>query len=96
MAPTSTESNPNVKRAVIAFQKQGSLSKDNTTRTSYAPPQQTLHYPSMSSPYHSLMLELPKSRSSSGMGYRWCSRDKTSCRDPQAIQLPRPFSKAMP
>eukprot|EP00957_Ditylum_brightwellii_P205314 15343334-Ditylum_brightwellii.AAC.1 len=31
--------------------KQGSLSADSTTHTSYAPPQQTLHQPSTSSLY---------------------------------------------
>eukprot|EP00957_Ditylum_brightwellii_P166170 12650652-Ditylum_brightwellii.AAC.1 len=37
---------------------------------------------------------LPKSGSSSGTGYRQCSRDKISCKDPQAMQLSRPFSMA--
>eukprot|EP00957_Ditylum_brightwellii_P075380 5727843-Ditylum_brightwellii.AAC.1 len=50
--------------------KQGSLSVDNTTRTSYAPPQQMLHHPSTSSPYCFLTMELLKSGSSSSMGYR--------------------------
>eukprot|EP00957_Ditylum_brightwellii_P167358 12741100-Ditylum_brightwellii.AAC.1 len=40
-------------------------------------------------------MELLKSGSSSGTGYRQCSRDKMSRMDPQAMQLPRPFSKAM-
>eukprot|EP00957_Ditylum_brightwellii_P007397 560211-Ditylum_brightwellii.AAC.1 len=39
-------------------------------------------------------MELQKSGSSSDTGYRQCSRDKTPRRDPQAMQLPRPFSKA--
>eukprot|EP00957_Ditylum_brightwellii_P045248 3430208-Ditylum_brightwellii.AAC.1 len=76
--------------------KQGSLSADSTTRTSYALPQQTLHHPSTSPLYLSLIMELQKSGSSSGAGYRRCSRDKTLHRDPQAMQSPRPFSKAMP
>eukprot|EP00957_Ditylum_brightwellii_P108212 8256409-Ditylum_brightwellii.AAC.2 len=38
---------------------------------------------------------LPKSGSSSGAGYRWCSKDKMLHKDPQATQLPRPFSKVM-
>eukprot|EP00957_Ditylum_brightwellii_P162719 12391499-Ditylum_brightwellii.AAC.1 len=38
-------------------------------------------------------MELWKSGSSSGAGYRWCSRNKMSYRDPQATQLQRHFSK---
>eukprot|EP00957_Ditylum_brightwellii_P062152 4717063-Ditylum_brightwellii.AAC.2 len=40
-------------------------------------------------------MEPPKSVSRSGVGYRQCSRDKMPRRDPQAMHLPRPFSKAM-
>eukprot|EP00957_Ditylum_brightwellii_P174149 13258959-Ditylum_brightwellii.AAC.1 len=39
-------------------------------------------------------MELLKSGSSSSVGCRQCSRDKMLHRDPQAMQLPRPFSKA--
>eukprot|EP00957_Ditylum_brightwellii_P143030 10898099-Ditylum_brightwellii.AAC.1 len=74
--------------------KQGSSSKDNTIYTSYTLPKQILHHPSMSTPYHFLMMELPKSGSSSGAGYRQCLREKMSRRDPQATQLSIPFSKA--
>eukprot|EP00957_Ditylum_brightwellii_P062505 4743684-Ditylum_brightwellii.AAC.1 len=38
---------------------------------------------------------LPKSGPSSDAGYRRCSKDKMLRKDPQATQLPRPFSKAM-
>eukprot|EP00957_Ditylum_brightwellii_P121389 9257487-Ditylum_brightwellii.AAC.2 len=37
---------------------------------------------------------LPKSGSSSGAGYRQCSKDNMLCKDPHAMQLPRPLSKA--
>eukprot|EP00957_Ditylum_brightwellii_P062498 4742961-Ditylum_brightwellii.AAC.1 len=40
-------------------------------------------------------MELRKSGSSFSVGYRQWSRNKMSRRDPQAMQLPRPFSKAM-
>eukprot|EP00957_Ditylum_brightwellii_P099600 7586684-Ditylum_brightwellii.AAC.1 len=38
---------------------------------------------------------LPKSGSSSDAGYRQCPKDKMLRKDPQAMQLPRPSSKAM-
>eukprot|EP00957_Ditylum_brightwellii_P177862 13547497-Ditylum_brightwellii.AAC.1 len=41
------------------------------------------------------MREPWKSRSSSGAGYRQCSRDRMLIKDPQATQLPRPFLRAM-
>eukprot|EP00957_Ditylum_brightwellii_P074323 5647243-Ditylum_brightwellii.AAC.1 len=40
-------------------------------------------------------MDIWKSGSSSGAGYRKCSRDKMLRKDPQAMQLPRPFSKVM-
>eukprot|EP00957_Ditylum_brightwellii_P173046 13174863-Ditylum_brightwellii.AAC.1 len=39
-------------------------------------------------------MELWKSGSSPGMGYRRCSRDKMLCRDSQSMQLSRHFLKA--
>eukprot|EP00957_Ditylum_brightwellii_P188678 14362902-Ditylum_brightwellii.AAC.1 len=69
---------------------QGSSSKGSIIHTSYAPPQQTQHHLSTSSPYCSLTRGLPKSRSSSGAGYWVAQRTKCytgtpklhSCQDP--------------
>eukprot|EP00957_Ditylum_brightwellii_P188734 14366476-Ditylum_brightwellii.AAC.1 len=41
------------------------------------------------------MREPQKSGSSSGVGYRQCSRDRMLLKDQQAMQLLRPFSRAM-
>eukprot|EP00957_Ditylum_brightwellii_P076221 5794020-Ditylum_brightwellii.AAC.1 len=100
-APSTKQSNPSVKQAVIAFQRPQARQLEHgqyhtyKLRTTPAPPQQMLHCLSTSSLYLSLMMELQKSGSSSSADYRWCSRDKTLRRDPQAAQLLRPFSRAI-
>eukprot|EP00957_Ditylum_brightwellii_P076125 5787144-Ditylum_brightwellii.AAC.1 len=95
-APTSMRSNPNIKRAVIAFQQPQARQLERRQYHMYklrtTPADTTSPIYKLSVPF--LTTELQKSGSSPGAGYRQCSRDTTSCRDPQATQLPRPFSKA--
>eukprot|EP00957_Ditylum_brightwellii_P028514 2152930-Ditylum_brightwellii.AAC.1 len=97
MVPTSKQSNSDVKQAVIAFQKpsprQLECGQYQTYKLHNTP--QTLHHPSTSSLYLSLMREHLKSGLSSGVGYRQCSRVRMSHRVQQAMQLLRPFSRAM-
>eukprot|EP00957_Ditylum_brightwellii_P097075 7392484-Ditylum_brightwellii.AAC.1 len=95
-ALTSMQSNPVVKRAGIAFQRpqarQLKCRQYHTYKLCLTPVDATSPIYELFVPF--LTMELLKNGSSSGMGYRQCSRNKMSCRNPQAAQLPRPFSKA--
>eukprot|EP00957_Ditylum_brightwellii_P120482 9192616-Ditylum_brightwellii.AAC.1 len=77
-APTSTQSNPDIKRAVIAFQqpqaRQLKCRQYHTYKLRTTPADATLPIYKLSIPF--LVMELLKSGSSSSAGYRQCSRVK--------------------
>eukprot|EP00957_Ditylum_brightwellii_P061655 4678282-Ditylum_brightwellii.AAC.1 len=66
------QSNPDVKQVVIVFTRPTprQLKCSHFHMISYAPHPQTQPHPPTSSPYPSLIKELPKSGSSSGAGFK--------------------------